>query len=101
MKVKPEPRGGGGGGDPNPDDPDYGEGGPYWGKGRKDKNREREKKPTKEDMISKIASRVLPRLEVKNAHELNAIALKRLWDSWLTQERVWHLELTGQRSAPP
>eukprot|EP00971_Amphidinium_carterae_P271823 5393896-Amphidinium_carterae.1 len=69
LKVKTEPRGGGGGGGPN------------WGKGRRDRDCEREKKPTKEDMISKIASIVLLKLEVKNAHELNAIALKRFWDT--------------------
>eukprot|EP00971_Amphidinium_carterae_P061052 1208154-Amphidinium_carterae.1 len=61
IKVKTE-RGDGGGDPPNPDDDDdYGGGGYYGGKGRR--LGEREKKPTREDLISKIASRVLPKLE--------------------------------------
>eukprot|EP00971_Amphidinium_carterae_P299722 5955075-Amphidinium_carterae.1 len=59
IKVKPEPRGGGGGDPPNPpDDEGYGGDGWYGGKGRR--LGEREKKPVREDLISKIASRVLP-----------------------------------------
>eukprot|EP00971_Amphidinium_carterae_P242997 4824855-Amphidinium_carterae.1 len=82
--MKPEPRGNDGGGPPpNPDDDGKGGGGWYGGKGRR--SGEREKKPTKEDLISKIASRVLLKLEVKNPHKMNAIALKRQWDSWLKQ----------------
>eukprot|EP00971_Amphidinium_carterae_P335979 6472082-Amphidinium_carterae.4 len=39
----------------------------------------------KEEMISKHASKVLAKLEVKNHHHMNAIVLKRTWDIWLTQ----------------
>eukprot|EP00971_Amphidinium_carterae_P213159 4230597-Amphidinium_carterae.1 len=85
VKTPYNPRGSGGGGDPNPHDHDDGDEGSNWGRGRQDREREREKKPTREDVISKIASRVLPKLEVKNAHEISAIALKLIWDTWLRQ----------------
>eukprot|EP00971_Amphidinium_carterae_P166554 3300889-Amphidinium_carterae.1 len=84
VKMPNHPRGGGGGGeDPNPDGFDDGDG-PHWGRGRRDREN-REKKPTKEDVISKLATRTLPKLEVKNAHDISAIDLKLLWDTWLTQ----------------
>eukprot|EP00971_Amphidinium_carterae_P191807 3805632-Amphidinium_carterae.1 len=57
IKVKPEPRGGNGGDPPNPDDDGHGGDGWYGGKGRR--IGEREKKLAREDLISKIASRVL------------------------------------------
>eukprot|EP00971_Amphidinium_carterae_P050344 991896-Amphidinium_carterae.2 len=86
VKVPYNPRGGGGGDDPNPYNYDDGDGGPNWGRGRRDRDREnREKKPTREDVISKLATRTLPKLDVKNAHDISAIELKLLWDTWLTQ----------------
>eukprot|EP00971_Amphidinium_carterae_P024164 477249-Amphidinium_carterae.1 len=39
----------------------------------------------KEEVISKHASKVLTKLEVKNHHHMNAIVLKLTWDRWLTQ----------------
>eukprot|EP00971_Amphidinium_carterae_P240187 4768754-Amphidinium_carterae.3 len=70
----------------NPDGYDDGDGGPYWGRGRRDREREnRDRKPTREDVISKLATRTLPKLDVKNAHDISAIELKLLWDTWLTQ----------------
>eukprot|EP00971_Amphidinium_carterae_P173449 3438141-Amphidinium_carterae.2 len=71
-----------GGGDPDDRDPpdDHGD----WNR-RRDRDRDRDKKPTKEDVISKIASQILPKLEVKNAHDISALDLKVLWDTWLNQ----------------
>eukprot|EP00971_Amphidinium_carterae_P048908 963804-Amphidinium_carterae.2 len=85
IKVKMPHHPEGGGGPPNDPDGYYdGEGGPNWGRGRRDREN-REKKPARENVISKLAIRVLPKLDVKNAHDLSAIELKLLWDTWLTQ----------------
>eukprot|EP00971_Amphidinium_carterae_P136400 2702762-Amphidinium_carterae.1 len=85
YKIKKPVASEGGGGPPdNPGDDFGGDGGPNWNRGRRDREN-RERKPTKEDVISKIASRVLPKLEVKNAHDLSAIELTLLWDTWLTK----------------
>eukprot|EP00971_Amphidinium_carterae_P046125 907934-Amphidinium_carterae.2 len=91
--------GGGGGPPPDPEDPDdlYG-GTPGWPKGRREREN-REKKLTKEDVISKIASRILPKLEVKNPHDLSAIDLKLAWDTWLTQTFRKHLRDAQDRHA--
>eukprot|EP00971_Amphidinium_carterae_P093680 1853857-Amphidinium_carterae.1 len=68
IKMKPEPREiDGEGPPPNSDDDGYVGGGWYEGKGRR--SGEQEKKPTKEDLIFKIALRVLPKLKV--VHGLN------------------------------
>eukprot|EP00971_Amphidinium_carterae_P010696 211249-Amphidinium_carterae.2 len=86
IKIKKQHLSDGGGGPP-PNDPDGyydGEGGPNWARGRRDREN-RERKPTREDVISKLATRILPKLEVKNAHDLSAIELKLLWDTWLTR----------------
>eukprot|EP00971_Amphidinium_carterae_P342334 6481606-Amphidinium_carterae.2 len=39
----------------------------------------------KEEVISKQASKVLAKLEVKTHHHMNATVLKQTWDIWLTQ----------------
>eukprot|EP00971_Amphidinium_carterae_P028753 565990-Amphidinium_carterae.1 len=57
IKVKPEHRDGKGG-PPNPDDDGYGGEGWNGGKGRQ--SEEREKKPTKKDLIFKIAFKDCP-----------------------------------------
>eukprot|EP00971_Amphidinium_carterae_P349033 6490810-Amphidinium_carterae.1 len=66
YKIK-KPSASDGGGVPPDNDPDHyygGEGGPNWPKRRDRESRER--KPTREDVILKLASRLLPKLDVKN-----------------------------------
>eukprot|EP00971_Amphidinium_carterae_P114059 2259991-Amphidinium_carterae.1 len=84
IKVKKPHYPGGEGGPEDPDGYYDGYGGPNWGRGRRDREN-RETKPAREDVISKLATRVLPKLDVKNDHDLSAIELKLLWDTWLTQ----------------
>eukprot|EP00971_Amphidinium_carterae_P150609 2985542-Amphidinium_carterae.1 len=86
---------GGGGGVPQDGDDPFASGYP-----RVRGDRLTPKEPKGEEIISKFEQRTLPKLEVKNHHSMNTIAVKLAWDRWLSlvanTTRLWSQKINMQ-----